>query len=318
MRAAALPQLLASLTLALAAPLALGQAWPTKPVRIVVPYPAGGVVDVQTRAVTIRMAEELGQAFVVEAKPGASGSIGAEAVANAAPDGYTLLVSAPFLITSPMMQNNLRWKPSDFVPVARFSQSPSYFLVPANSPANSVKDYAAMAKAAGNLQYGDGGIGTTQSMAVEMFSLAAGIKLEAVMYKGAPPSIPDLITGLTSMSIVPSSVAVPQVKAGKLKALANTSDKRSAQLPDVPTIAEAGYPDVTVLSWYGLHAPAATPPDIVRKISDAVKSATAHPDVKARLTAGGGELAFMADTEFKEFLTQDAARWDKFVNRLKK
>lgn len=318
MRSAALPQLLASLTLALAAPLALGQAWPTKPVRIVVPYPAGGVVDVQTRAVTIRMAEELGQAFVVEAKPGASGSIGAEAVANAAPDGYTLLVSAPFLITSPMMQNNLRWKPSDFVPVARFSQSPSYFLVPANSPANSVKDYAAMAKAAGNLQYGDGGIGTTQSMAVEMFSLVAGIKLEAVMYKGAPPSIPDLITGLTSMSIVPSSVAVPQVKAGKLKALANTSDKRSAQLPDVPTIAEAGYPDVTVLSWYGLHAPAATPPDIVRKISDAVKSATAHPDVKARLTAGGGELAFMADTEFKEFLTQDAARWDKFVNRLKK
>ena len=318
MRSAALPQLLASLALALAAPLALGQAWPTKPVRIVVPYPAGGVVDVQTRAVTIRMAEELGQAFVVEAKPGASGSIGAEAVANAAPDGYTLLVSAPFLITSPMMQNNLRWKPSDFVPVARFSQSPSYFLVPANSPANSVKDYAAMAKAAGNLQYGDGGIGTTQSMAVEMFSLVAGIKLEAVMYKGAPPSIPDLITGLTSMSIVPSSVAVPQVKAGKLKALANTSDKRSAQLPDVPTIAEAGYPDVTVLSWYGLHAPAATPPDIVRKISDAVKSATAHPDVKARMTAGGGELAFMADTEFKEFLTQDAARWDKFVNRLKK
>lgn len=318
MRAVHLRQLWLGFTLVATTVLAQAQSWPTKPVRVIVPYPAGGVVDVQTRAITIRLAEELGQAFVVEAKPGASGSIGAEAVAGAAPDGYTLLVSAPFLITSPMMQNNLRWKPADFVPVARFAQSPSYFLVPNQSTANSVKDFAAMAKAAGNLQYGDGGIGSTQSMAVEMFAQVAGIKLEAILYKGAPPSIPDLITGLTSMAIVPSSVAVPQVKAGKLKALANTSDKRSAQLPDVPTIAEAGYPDVTVLSWYGFHAPVGTPPDIVRQISAAVKSAAAHPEVKTRLAAGGGELAYLSESEFKDFMTQDSARWEKFVTRLKK
>ena len=278
------------------------QSWPTRPVRVIVPYPAGGVVDVMTRAVTIRLATDLGQPFVVESKPGAGANIAAEFVANTAADGYTLLVSAPYIINNPLLETGLRWQPKDFVPVARFSVSPSFFLVPMSSPAKTVKEFVALARAKPGLQYGDGGGGSTQSMATDMFKAVAGLKMEAVLYKGAPPVIPDLINGLVSMAIIPSSVAIPQVQAGKLRALANTSDKRAAQLPDVPTIAEAGYPEVTVLSWYGFHVPSGTPRDVVQKLSAAVRAATATPEVQGRLVAGGGEAAFLGDADFDTFL----------------
>jgi tripartite-type tricarboxylate transporter receptor subunit TctC len=155
-------------------------------------------------------------------------------------------------------------------------------------------------------------------MASDMFRAVAGIQLEPVMYKGAPPVMTDLINGLITMAITPSSVAVPQVKAGRLKALANTSDKRSPQLPDVPTIAEAGYPEVTVLSWYGFHVPAATPREIVQKLSAAVGAATATKEVQSRLVAAGGEAAYLAQPEFEAFIRNDAARWGKFVQAMKK
>jgi tripartite-type tricarboxylate transporter receptor subunit TctC len=294
------------------------QAWPAKPVRVIVPYAAGGVVDVQTRAVTIQLSQDLGQPFVVEAKPGASGDIAAEFVATSQPDGYTLIVSASFMINNPLMESGLRWKPRDFMPTARFSLSPSYFTVPASLPVNSVKEYVAMAKAKPGMQWANGGNGTPQAMANEMFRVVAGIQIEPVMYKGAPPSIPDLINGLVTMAMLPSSVAYPQVKAGKIKALANISDKRSAQLPDVPTIAEAGYPEVTVLSWYGFHAPAGTPREIIKRLSDATGKATANPEVQNRMVAAGGEIAYLAEPEFEAFLRNDQARWEKFVRALKK
>lgn len=242
------------LTALFAASLAMSaDPFPAKPVRVIVPYAAGGVVDVQTRAVTQRMAVELGQPIVVEARPGAGGNIAAEFVARSPADGYTLLVSAPFIINNPLMENKLRWAPKDFTPVARFTLVPSYFVVPASSPVKSVKEYVELAKKAPKpLQYGDGGdggAGSTQSMANEMFRSVAGIQLEAVTYKGAPPMVPDLINGAFSMAILPSSVAYPHIKSGTIRALANISSTRSVQLPDVPTIAEAGYPAVTALSY---------------------------------------------------------------------
>ena len=237
--------------------------YPVKPIRVIVPYAAGGVVDVQTRAVTIRMAEELGQPLVVEAKPGANANIATELAARSAADGYTVLVTAPFFINNPLLSSNLRWAPSDFMPVGRFALSPSYFVVPMSSPAKSVKEFADLARKANPaFKYGDGGQGSTQSMTNEMFRQVAGISLEPVLYKGAPPVIPDLINGMVSMAIIPSTVAVPQIKAGKLRALANINSVRSPDLPDVPTIAEAGFPEVTALSWYGLHVPTGTPPDV--------------------------------------------------------
>lgn len=297
---------------------ASAQAWPAKPVKVIVPYAAGGVVDVQTRVVTTRMAADLGQPFIVEARPGANANIGAEAVARAPADGYTLLVTAPFLINNPLLEADLRWKPADFAPVARFTLSPSFVLVPASSPANSVKEYVALARAKPGLQFGDGGTGSTQSVATLILAAVADVKIEPVLYKGAPPIIPDLINGLISMAIIPSTVALPPVKSGKLRALANTSDRRSPLLPDVPTIAEAGFPEATVMSWYGFHVPAGTPREVIRRASDATRTATGAAEVRERAANAGGETAYLATEEFEKFLRADAERWERAVRIIKK
>jgi len=294
-------------------------AFPSKPIRVIVPYAAGGVVDVQTRALTIGMATELGQSIIVEARPGANANIAAEMVARAPADGHTILITAPFYINNPLLESNLRWAPSDFVPVGRFSLSPSYFVVPMNSPAKTVMEYVELAKKAKPaLQYADGGQGSTQSMANEMFRHVAGIALEPVLYKGAPPYMTDLINGMMSMAITPTTVAVPQIKAGKLRALANINSRRSADLPDVPTIAEAGFPEVTALSWYGMHVPTGTPPEVIRKLEAAMKAAMSTNEVKERLANAGGEEAFLGQVDFVGFIKADTMRWEKVAKAIKK
>ncbi|MFM1991600.1 MAG: hypothetical protein RJA99_4557 [Pseudomonadota bacterium] len=304
-------------TLSRGAP-AQSAAWPARPVRVIVPYAAGGVVDVMTRAVTQRMSSDLGQPFVVEPRPGANANIAADAVANATADGLTLLVSASFLINNPMIETGLRWKPADFAPVARFALSPSFLCVPADSPARTARDWIELARRTPGMQYGDGGTGTPQSMSIEMLKAVAGLRLEPVAYKGAPPIVPDLIAGTVSMSVLPSTVAIPQVKAGKLRALANTADKRSPLLPDVPTIAEAGFPEATVLSWYGFHVPSGTPAETIRRIAEATVSAAAQPEVRDRLAAAGGEAGPMAGAEFLAFLRDEQGRWTRFVEAAKR
>ncbi len=293
--------------------------YPSKPIRVIVPYAPGGVVDVQARAVTMRLSIELGQPIVVEAKPGANGNIAAEFVARAPADGYTLMVSAPFVINNPLLESNLRWAPKDFVPVVRYSLSPSYFTVPMSSPAKTLKEFIELAKKASPpLQYGEGGVGSTQSMANEVLMKVAGIHMEPVMYKGAPPIVPDLINGLVQSTILPSSVAFPQVKGGKLRALANISSRRSDQLPDVPTFTELGYPEATALSWYGLHAPAGTPPEVIKRLEAAVQAATRTAEVKERLINAGGEEAFQNTADFTAFLKADAEHWEKIARSIKK
>jgi len=310
--------------LSLAAAFAIsGAAWadnyPSKPIRIIVPYPAGGVVDVQTRAMTAGLSVEIGQSIVVEARPGANGNIAAESVAKAAPDGYTLIVSAPFIINNPLLEGaSLRWAPANFAPVGRFSLSPSYFLVPAASPARDLKEFMAMAARANPpLQHGTTA-GSTQSMAVEMLTAATGVKFEPVNYKGAPPAALDLIAQRLAFGIVPSSVAYPYVKDGRLRALANTSSSRSAQLPDVPTAAEAGFPQITVISWYGLHAPAGTPVAVLDRLDRAMKAAVARSDVQERLVTAGGEAAFLDRQAFIRFLAEDETMWKRINDTLKK
>ena len=309
----------AALTTAAGQPALAAPDYPTKPIRVIVPYAAGGVVDIQTRALTHSLQQELKQPMVVEVKPGASGNIAAEFVARAPADGYTLIVSASFMINNPLLETGLRWAPKDFVPIGRFALSPSYFVVPATSPAHSVKEFVELArKAKPSWQYADGGTGTPQTMSNEVFRVVAGIPLEPVMYKGAPPAIPDLINGMVAMAVTPSTVAIPHIKSGKLRALANISSRRSTQLPDVPTIAEAGYADATALSWYGLHAPAGTPPEVIAKIEAAMRAATATPEVKERLVSAGGEEAFLGTADFKAFLKSDAERWEKLVKMITK
>lgn len=302
-----------------ARPVFTAEPYPSKPIRVIVPYPAGGVVDVQARVLTERLAEELKQPFVVEARPGASGNIAAEAVANAAADGYTLLVSASFLVTGPMLEPKQRWATKDLVAVGRFAQSPAYFVVPMNSPARSVKEFVELAKkASAPLPFGDGGIGTPQTVAIDIFSSLAGIRLDPIRYKGSPYALADLINGVLAMMVLPSSVAIPQIKGGKLRALATVSNRRSPQLPDIPTIGEVGYPDAAVLSWYGLHAPAGTPADVIQKLESAMKAATASSTVKERLAGAGGEEAFLGTRDFVAFLQADAQRMEKLLQTIRK
>ena len=293
--------------------------YPSKPIRVIVPYPAGGVVDVQARAITQRLAIELGQPVVVESKAGANGNIAAEFVARAPADGYTLMVTAPFLINNPLLETNLRWAPKDFVPVVRYSLSPSYFTVPASSPAKTLKEFVEMAKKAKPpLQFGEGGVGSTQSMANELFMKAAGITMEPVFYKGAPPIVPDLINNLVQSTILPSSVAYPQVTGGKLRALANISSRRSNQLPDVPTFTELGFASATALSWYGFHVPAGTPPEVIKKLEAAMAASAATAEVKERLVNAGGEEAFLGTADFVAFLKTDAEHWERIAKAIKK
>jgi len=312
-------KLFAATLCVLGATAALASTYPTKPIRIIVPYPAGGVVDVQTRAMTAGLTLELNQSIVVEARPGANGNIAAEFVAKAPPDGYTLLVSAPFIINNPMLEGSkLRWAPANFVSVSRFSLSPSFFLVPAASPARTLKDFMAIAaKANPPLQHGTTA-GSTQSMAVEMLSVATGVNFEPVTYKGAPPAALDLAAQRLAFGIVPSSVAYPFVKDGRLRALANTSSTRSAQLPDVPTAAEAGYPQITVISWYALHAPAGTPATILERLSQAVGAAVARSEVQSKLIGAGGEAAYQDRAAFTRFLVTEEAMWKRINETLKK
>ncbi|CAN1522831.1 PBP2_Bug_TTT domain containing protein [Burkholderiaceae bacterium] len=295
------------------------ESYPSKPVKVIVPYPAGGVVDLQTRAMTQGLSTELGQPVLVDSRPGANGNIAAEAVARSPADGYTLLVSAPYLINNPLNENNLRWAPKDFVPLARFSVSPSFMCVPTASPARTVRDYVDMARRAKPmLQFGDPGSGTTQTMSVQILKSTAGIEIEGIAYKGAPPLAIDLINNAFSMSVLPSSVAYPHIKSGKLRALATTSSARYALLPDVPTIAEAGYPEATVLSWYGIHVPSNTPVAVMRKLEAAIKAAVQKADTQNQLVSAGGEAAYLGTDDFNRFVVSDGQMWERINRMLRK
>lgn len=224
------------------------------------------------RAVTDRMGTELGQPVVVEARPGAGANIAVEAVLAAPRDGYTWLVSSNFLFVNPAMDPAVKWKYEDFVPVARYALSPSYFLVPADAPFATLADWVAHARRNPGVQYGNGGVGTTQSMSMSMLMRAAGVRLDPVYYKGAPQMMQDIVGGQLSCGLIPSTVAIPVVKSGRAKALASSGERRSPALPSVPTFTEAGFPAATALSWYGLHVAAGTPPDVVRRMARAAQA----------------------------------------------
>jgi len=292
--------------------------WPDRPIRVIVPYPAGGAVDVMVRAASIRMSSMLGQPIVVEAKPGGNSNIGADVVASAAPDGYTLLASSPWFTINQLVENGRRWKDADFQPVAQFATSSNYVVVGAGSSAKSVADYVTMAKQSPGMLYGSTGIGSTQDMAVAMFSSAAGIRLEPVPYKGAPPILPDLVSGQLSMAIVAGGNATAQIKAGRLRALASTGSHRSASTPDVPTLAESGYPDVTVVSWYGFHAPAGTPAAVIQKLSEAIKAAATDPETQTRFAAANAEPVYEDTAAFQTSLRNERDKWAKAVSLLEK
>jgi tripartite-type tricarboxylate transporter receptor subunit TctC len=308
-------------TLALAAltatlPARAQDAWPTKPIKIIVPFAAGGTSDALARLLGQKLQEALKQTVIVENRAGAGGVIGADAVAKSAPDGYTLLLGtiASHAI-NPALQPKMPYDAGkDFVPVFFVGNIANVLLVGASQPYKNVKELIAAAKAKpGTIAYGTPGSGSSQHLSGVTFALDAGVDLVHVPYKGSGPSMQDLLAGQIPMSFETALTAIPQINAGKVRALAVTPAKRAKVLPDVPTLAESGLKGFDVASWQAIFAPAGTPPAIVKRLNDELTRIVATTDVAARLYTMGVENVPMTPAQFAEFQRSELVKWAKIV-----
>jgi tripartite-type tricarboxylate transporter receptor subunit TctC len=292
-------------------------AYPSRPVRIVVPFAAGGVADVLPRLVGAKLAEKWGQPVVVDNKPGAAGNIGMEMVARAAPDGYTLgLAPAGNLTVNPILFPKLSFEVRDFAPVTLLASSPNVLVVNPEVPARSLKDLVAYAKSnPGKLNFSSPGNGSGAHLAGELFNLEAGIRSVHVPYNGMAPALKDVLAGQVQMMFGGISVVLPHVQAGKLVPLAIAGPKRLPQLPNVPTVAESGYPGFDVTSWYGLVAPKGTPEAIVRKWQTEVAQVLREPDVREKLAGLGLEPVGSSPQAFGNTIAVETLKWRAIVHR---
>lgn len=304
------------LALALLLPcLAFAQAYPARPVRIIVPYPPGGATDVMARTVAQKLNESWQQAVVVENKPGASGSVGSEIVARSAPDGYTLLVQGTQHAINLSLYKQLPYDTlRDFVPINYIASAPFLLVLHPSVPANTVAELIAYIKARpGGLNYGSSGVGGGAHLAGEIFKTAAGVPLTHIPYKGAAPAMADLLGGQVTMVFDPIPTSITQVRAGRLKALAITSAKRSALMPELPTVAESGLPGFDVSAWFGLYGPAAMPKDIAIKLNAEVNRILQLPEVKEKFAGLGAESMIMNTDQFAVHLRAEIAKFAKAI-----
>lgn len=306
---------LASSLLAIGAGAASAQAWPVKPITMVVTYPAGGGADTMARLIAPKLGEALGQPIVIENKPGASGQIGAAAVAKAAPDGYTLMLDASSFAVNPALFSKLPYDSDKaFKPIGVIALFPNVLLVNPAVPAASVKELVAQAKLKKNaLSYASSGNGSAQHLAGAMFESAAGVDMLHVPYKGGAPALNDVIGGQVPVFFGNLASTLQHVQAGKLKPLAVTSARRSPILPTVPTMAEAGVAGYEVYEWNVLFAPAGTPEGIVSKLASALQKTLDAPDVKARIAQLGGEIQTAKPDAAQQFVRQQTTLWAKLV-----
>jgi tripartite-type tricarboxylate transporter receptor subunit TctC len=303
-------------TLAGAAALACAQSYPSKPVRLIVPYPPGGGTDIFARLVGAKLSEALGQPFVIEQRPGAAGVIGADAAAKSAPDGYTIVIGqASNLAINASLMKKLPYDPvRDFAPITRIAMSPNLLVVHPSLPVRSVKDLVALAKARpGAVNYASAGNGSPGHLAAEYFRKIAKIDVVHIPYKGATPAMLDVIAGHVSYYFTSPVSAQPYVAAGRLRQIAVTSAKRFPPLPDVPSIAEAGYKDIDMVTWWGLLAPAGTPADAINRLHAAAVKALNAPDLKGRLASQGAMIYTDTPTEFAAYIKSEIANWGKVV-----
>ena len=308
--------MLAPLLFALVGTAAFGQSFPSKPVRFIVPFAPGGQSDVVARTVGQKLSERWGQPVVVENKPGAATTIGADLVAKAPADGYTILLApAPFVITQyayPKLPYDSR---RDFTPVVLMVTNPLVVTVnPTRMPARNFADFvAAIKREPGRVSYGTPGNGSLPHLAVELFRLQSGIDALHVPYKGGGPAVLDMIGGQIAFMFASPLEVMPNVKAGKLNVLAVTSARRVSYWPEVPTMKESGYPDYEAYAWFGVVAPAATPRDVVAKLNADIVAVLKTPDITERLAAQGADVAAGTAEEFGRFLTAEHARWSAAV-----
>ena len=302
------------LLLALFAALASAQSYPGKPVRLIIPFPPGASNDIVGRMIATQLSERLGKPVIVDNRGGAGGLIGTEAAANSPPDGYTLLlVSLGYAFNASLYK--LPYDPATaFAPVALLGAGPVVLVVNSKLPVNSVKELLALAKEKpGQLHYVSGGIGSFQHLTGALFKLQSGADIVHVPFKGAAPAMMDVVAGNTEIAIGTIILMLPQIKAGRLKALGVGSTKRLAFLPDVPTIAEAGVPGYEANNWWGVVVPTGTPAAIIGRLHKELTVVLASAETKKRFESEGSEAAKMAPEEFGRFIAAETAKWAKVV-----
>ena len=296
--------------LLLAAPLSMAQAWPARPIRLVVPFPPGGLIDNMARLVGNRLVQELGQPVVIDNKPGAGGNVGAAEAARATADGYTLLMASPALTISPAIYKNLPYQPSQLAPVALLGRVPNVLLVNPASGIGKVQDLVGRAKAKpGQLNYASNGNGTSLHLSAELFKRRSETFITHVPYRGAAAAITALLSGEVDMMFDNLPSAIGQIQAGKLRALAVTTAQRSIALPDVPTLAEAGMEGFNVSAWFGVAAPAGLPAPVATRLADALQKVVQQPEVAVAMQRQGADPAFMDAASAAAVLNTDAAQW---------
>jgi tripartite-type tricarboxylate transporter receptor subunit TctC len=315
--------LAASLALTAAAhaqtPTGPGQAFPSRPLRLIVPFPPGGSTDILARALAQKLGEDLGQPVVIDNRGGAGGTIGAEAASKAAPDGHTIMMGhLGTLAVAPGIYRKLGYDPvKSFAPVALMALVPSVLVVnPAVLDVKSAAELIAVARAnPGKLTYGSGGLGSSSHLTTEYFKLATGTDILHVPYKGIGPMLTDLVSGQISMGLNGAPAVMPHVNAGRLRALAVSSAKRLEALPQLPTLAEAGVPGFEASGWYGIVAPAGTPRAAVERLNAEVRKIVATPELKARLDNEGATAAAGTPEEFGAFIVSEIDRWGAVLRK---
>jgi tripartite-type tricarboxylate transporter receptor subunit TctC len=292
------------------------QAYPSKPIRMIVPSAPGSGPDIMARSIGQKLAEAWGQSVIVDARPGAGGIIGSELAAKAPPDGYTLIMgNAGSHSVNPSLYPKLPYDPlRDFAPVTLVSVAPNVLIVHPSLPVKSVKDLIALTRSRpGEISFGSGGNGSSAHLSGEMFRTLAGVKIVHVPFKGAPAAVLGVITGEISMAILNLPPALPHIRSGRLKALGVSTAKRSAAAPELPTIAEAGLPGYEATAWFGVLAPASTPRDIVMKLNGEIVRSLRTNEMRKRILADGGEVVGGTPEAFTEVMKRDIAKWAKVV-----
>ncbi len=291
-------------------------AWPTRPIRLIVPFPPGGSNDIVGRVIGQQLGERLGKPVVIDNRGGAGGMIGTETAVHAHPDGHTLLIISVAYAYNPSLYK-LNFDPVRAVaPVAQLGTGPNSLVIHPSVPANSVKELIALAKARpGALNYATAGIGSFQHMSSEMFRLMAGINIVHIPFKGGGPAMLAVMAGQSQISIGSLLQTLPHIRSGKLKALATGGAKRSPALPDVPTVAEAGVPGYEANNWWGIVAPAATPPAVVKRINTEVAAILATPETQKWFLSEGGEAVSRTPDEFRKWILSEMAKWGKVVKQ---
>ncbi len=291
------------------------QAWPTKSVRMIVPFPAGGSADTLSRLLSQKLSERLNQPFVSDNRPGAGGNIGTDIAAKAPPDGYTFLMGVSSIAIAPSLYAVLSWDPvKDFTPVVLVASTPNILVVHPSVPAKSVQELVALAKSKpGQLNYASGGNGATNHLAGELFKRMTGTEIVHIPYRGNPLAVIDVLNGQVAMMFDFMITSLPHVREGKLRPLAVTGMKRAPQVPDLPTVAEAGVPGYEASTWFAVMAPTGTPAAIVAKLNAEINAVLQMPDVRERLATLGAEPMGGTSDAVAALLRVDLAKWSEVI-----